>query len=746
MLRPNPYTVTLCAALALSMACATDEPVPPGGNGGANNANNSTNNATNNANNTSGGTNNTTNNPTNNNPTNNDPAGVEIDAISPTTGALAGGTEVTINGSGFTSEVTVTFGGVAAASVDARSPSQLLAVTPAGANPGAVDVTVAVGADSATLTGAFSYDAPPATERYCKLQAQSPANAITGAPTDALYAVIFATGVTEGAGAGADITAEVGYGSGDDPAAFDYMTAAFNVDVDGLAPGDMANDEWGAPLTVATAGSYKYAIRFQVDGDDGWTYCDLDGSDNGIAADQLGVLEVADAPSPEVAYCITQTGNVQAAPGDDTAPIVGAVFVAGDTEAAGQGALVTAEVVWGDPGADPSTWTAVTATYLDDEGNNDRYSAALNSANAGDFAYAMRFSVDGGTTWALCDTDGTDYGNGDAFEPAKAGTFQAATAPTNLPDACFSQFPTVRSTTTGTSERYFMRVTEAGVTDAGDDGADVRVEAYWGPNGDDPVSNPGAFTSIAATFNTTDGPTGNAPDEYEVSWAPATAGSYAVYWRASVDAGQNWTWCDIDGTDLNNPFDATAVTVVDVFDVAPEAVDYCHVFDAARTKSLADPSEPIYVAEVYDATVTEGTMNGANANQLEVEFGHGPLGSNPAYGNAYTWPPPPSPARSATTTSSTAPRTPPGRPPRSPRARTPRPTAWPYARASRVPPPPGPTATQTTPTARSPSTWATSPRSRSSPETSSDTSRLARPGMLREDEPTVTHDGAPWVR
>jgi hypothetical protein len=631
VLRPNLRYAPLCAALTLSIACATDEPVQPGDN-------NDNNDATNNS--TGGTDNNTTNNPTNNatnNATNNDPAGVAIDSIAPTSGALAGGTEVTVNGSGFTSAVTVTFGGVPAASVDARSPSQLLAVTPAGANPGAVDVTVAVGADSDTLAGAFSYDAPPATERYCKLQAQSPANAITGAPTDALYAVVFATGVTEGAGAGAGITAEVGYGPGDDPAAFDYTAAAFNVDVDGLTPGDMANDEWGAPLTVATAGSYKYALRFQVDGDAEWTYCDLDGSDNGVAADQLGVLEVADAPSPEVAYCITQTGSVQAAPGADTPAIVGAVFVAGDTEAAGQGALVSAEVVWGDPAADPSTWAAVAATYLDDEGNNDRYSATLNSANEGDFAYAMRFSVDGGATWALCDTDGTDYGNGESFEPAKAGTFQAATAPTNLPDSCVTQFPTVRSTTTGTPERYFMRLTEAGVTDAGDDGADVRVEAYWGPNGDDPISNPGAFTQIAASFNSTDGPTGNAPDEYEVQFTSTAAGSYALYWRASVDAGQNWSWCDLDGTDLNDPFDATAVTVVDVFDSAPEAVDYCHVFDAARTKSLADPDEPVFVGEVYEPTITDLTPDGSGASMLEVEFGHGPLGANPAYSGAYEW-------------------------------------------------------------------------------------------------------------
>ena len=130
----------------------------------------------------------------------------------------------------------------------------------------------------------------------------------------------------------ASVTAEIGYGDvGDDATGFAYSAAAYNVDLDGLEPGDLANDEWGGPLTVADAGSYNYAIRFKVEDDTDWTYCDLDGSDNGVAGDQLGVLDVDAEPSAEIGYCVTQTTAAQAAPGAATPSIIGAVFVPGDT-------------------------------------------------------------------------------------------------------------------------------------------------------------------------------------------------------------------------------------------------------------------------------------------------------------------------------------------------------------------------------------------------------------------------------
>ena len=63
-----------------------------------------------------------------------------VTAISPTSGPLAGGTSVTITGTGFTGATAVDFGTVAATNLDVVSATSITATSPAGT--GMVDVTV----------------------------------------------------------------------------------------------------------------------------------------------------------------------------------------------------------------------------------------------------------------------------------------------------------------------------------------------------------------------------------------------------------------------------------------------------------------------------------------------------------------------------------------------------------------------------------------------------------------------------
>jgi hypothetical protein len=90
------------------------------------------------------------------------PSAPTISAVSPSQGLPAGGTPVTITGTGFASGATVTFGGVAATGVTVVSPTTITATTPAHA-VGAVDVVVTVGSLSATRTGGFTYTDNPVT-------------------------------------------------------------------------------------------------------------------------------------------------------------------------------------------------------------------------------------------------------------------------------------------------------------------------------------------------------------------------------------------------------------------------------------------------------------------------------------------------------------------------------------------------------------------------------------------------------
>ena len=80
-----------------------------------------------------------------------------VTAVSPTSGAAAGGTSVIITGSHFTGASKVLFGSVAASSVTLNSDTQITAVSPAGS--GTVDVRVITpGGTSATSTAdRFTY-------------------------------------------------------------------------------------------------------------------------------------------------------------------------------------------------------------------------------------------------------------------------------------------------------------------------------------------------------------------------------------------------------------------------------------------------------------------------------------------------------------------------------------------------------------------------------------------------------------
>ena len=83
------------------------------------------------------------------------------DSISVPGGPAAGGTQVTILGTGFTPASTVSFGGVPATDVTYESPQALTAVSPAGS--GMVDVVVrTAGGSSGTSTAdEFYYGSPP---------------------------------------------------------------------------------------------------------------------------------------------------------------------------------------------------------------------------------------------------------------------------------------------------------------------------------------------------------------------------------------------------------------------------------------------------------------------------------------------------------------------------------------------------------------------------------------------------------
>lgn len=71
-----------------------------------------------------------------------------VDAVTPNVGPAVGGTAVTITGRNFTSTVSVTFGGIAAASFTVVDDNTITATTPAGTGGAVVEITNADGTSS----------------------------------------------------------------------------------------------------------------------------------------------------------------------------------------------------------------------------------------------------------------------------------------------------------------------------------------------------------------------------------------------------------------------------------------------------------------------------------------------------------------------------------------------------------------------------------------------------------------------
>jgi hypothetical protein len=80
-----------------------------------------------------------------------------VTGIDPAAGPVAGGTTVTVTGTGFTDATGVSFGQVAAQSLTVASDTQLTVISPPAAAPGPVDVTVTTPAGTSPA-GQFTYE------------------------------------------------------------------------------------------------------------------------------------------------------------------------------------------------------------------------------------------------------------------------------------------------------------------------------------------------------------------------------------------------------------------------------------------------------------------------------------------------------------------------------------------------------------------------------------------------------------
>ncbi len=112
----------------------------------------------------------------------------------------------------------------------------------------------------------------------CNLQWPLTLTVRAGGRTGAVYGRVYEEGITEGAGQGLGIIAEVGYGEDmsnpiDNPD-WTWFPAVYNLDY-----GD--HDEYAGTMTAPGGGFYDYCFRFSADGGGHWVYCSSLDNDTG---------------------------------------------------------------------------------------------------------------------------------------------------------------------------------------------------------------------------------------------------------------------------------------------------------------------------------------------------------------------------------------------------------------------------------------------------------------------------------
>lgn len=469
-------------------------------------------------------------------------------SVDPAQGPPAGGTAVAVLGRGFEEGASVTFGGEPAADVAVVGEGRITLSTPPAGGPGAVDVTVEnPDGGTSTLVGGFTYAEQGSGVDWCRLQHPPTITAPVSTEAGPVTGQAYVEGCTETPDEPCEgLVAQVGLGPPSaDPASFTWFDAAYN-EAFVPSPGDENNDEFVADLTVPDEeGTYVYAFRFGMDGS-AWSICDLDGTDDGVSADQLGVLSAVAPSAVEVGWCNLQhpahAGTVAGVP---TEPVYGRVHVAGCTDGDLRCHGLTVQLGHGDPATDPSaspdgfTWVeaAYNAGHVSDD--DDEYQARIVPEEDGTYAYVYRVSGDGGETWMYCDADGND-GTAGGFSTGTMGELTVADLAIGW---CNLQHPPHTTVEAGTAtEPIYGRVYVAGCTDGAARCGGVLAGVGLGGTAEAPSS----FAWTEAAYNA--GHISDDNDEYAGILTPEEAGTYEYAVRFSGDGGETWTYCDTSGS------------------------------------------------------------------------------------------------------------------------------------------------------------------------------------------------------
>ncbi len=251
--------------------------------------------------------------------------GRALTAISPSSGSIAGGTQVVLTGAGFDDTMFATFAGRNCNGLDVLSPTEARCFTPLGDSAGPVDVEVVwLDGVAAALPGGFNYvgdsgstgdggsddgggsdggggggedgpvaDRPPAPPVRDVFLVRPAVDSVSRAGVLLNVEVAaFWVGVTPVANQGPEVALEIGVGPTDaDPSAapdaFVWSDASYVHDGDGTQAGGVAtHDHYQANLS-ADPGTYRIAVRAQMGIGEPILYGDVSGLVDGFDPAEL---------------------------------------------------------------------------------------------------------------------------------------------------------------------------------------------------------------------------------------------------------------------------------------------------------------------------------------------------------------------------------------------------------------------------------------------------------------------------
>ena len=210
-----------------------------------------------------------------------------------------------------------------------------------------------------TYTRTLTIDAPLTVDdyrnvvvRYAHLIDPASIAVLVGQSSGVITGEVYIQSVTDPAGEGRGVQAELGYGTSADPTAWTWTPISFS----GAQNGN--NDIYTGSFAIATSGVYSYAVRFDGNAgvgnpNAGWTYGDLDGVSTGDPF-ELANTGVIIVQAPDLSGSTKEvTPTVGVVPGDMLTYTINLVNASGPS-------LITATVTLTD--YLPAEVTVVTTT------------------------------------------------------------------------------------------------------------------------------------------------------------------------------------------------------------------------------------------------------------------------------------------------------------------------------------------------------------------------------------------------